>query len=106
MVHSLEETHRLLEPVGVLIDIHPVPNWSFIKLVHLGEVIFERQMPEDDWQDVLMAESALAKAAERGLYIAQGSQDFNFLAYTSASMNSGPIGRIWMPLTRARWIGR
>jgi hypothetical protein len=84
MVHALEELHRLLKPDGVLIDIHPVPMWSFIKVYRRGEVLFEEMLPETYWEDVNRAERALAEVVEGGLFVVEMADKFDFLTYASS----------------------
>lgn len=84
MVHALEEIHRLLRPGGVLIDIHPVPMWSFIKVYRGGKVLFEERLPETYWEEVNRAEGALAKVVDRGLFVVEMADEFDFLTYASS----------------------
>jgi hypothetical protein len=81
MVHALTEIHRLLKPGGVLVDIHPVPYWSFVRVVRSNEVLFESELPEGYWEGVLYAEKALASSTARGQFVAENTRDFGFMTY-------------------------
>ncbi len=82
MVHALEKIRRLLEPDGVLIDIHPTPEPSSIE-VRIGK----RTIPagwlheSDDYAEYEAADDALARAAQRGLYVVERQGTFAFVTY-------------------------
>jgi hypothetical protein len=81
MVHALEEIRRLLKPRGFLIDIHPHPNWLFLRAMLGDTVLALEPKPQTYTQDVLQAEIALEAAAMRGLFIMEESDEFDFLTY-------------------------
>jgi SAM-dependent methyltransferase len=83
MVHALEEIHRLLNPGGLLVDIHPVPKFTLIRVYDLGEVLFEEPMDTDD-EDIIRAERALAEVAGRGLFVVVMTHEFDFKTYASS----------------------
>jgi hypothetical protein len=85
MVHALEEIHRLLNPGGLLVDIHPVPELTSIRVYDHGEVLFEEsQVDADDEEEVIRAERALAEVADRGLFVVGMSHEFDFQTYASS----------------------
>ncbi len=84
MVHALEEIHRLLNPDGLLVDIHPVPEFTFIRVYDNGEVLIEEPLVDTDDEDVIRAERALAKVADRGLFVVDMSHEFGFQTYASS----------------------
>jgi hypothetical protein len=85
MVHALEEIHRLLNPGGLLVDIHPVPELTLIRVYDHGEVLFEEsQVDADDEEEVFRAERALAEVADRGLFVVGMSHEFDFQTYASS----------------------
>ena len=87
MVHALEEIRRLLKPDGCLIDIHPVREAPLIKVFQGNSVLFVESDPGYDYdEDIRQAEDALAQVIQRGLFVIEGSGEFDFI--TSAS--SGP----------------
>lgn len=83
MVYALEEIRWLLKPGGFLINIQPVPNWLFLKVVKGGEVVASEPRPMMYCQDVLDAEDAIARVLERNLFVVEQTQDFDFITYAS-----------------------
>ena len=55
MVHALEEIHRLLKPDGMLINIHPVPEGYFIKVIQGDRTLFAERKRETCSEDVIHA---------------------------------------------------
>lgn len=84
MVHALEEIHRLLNPGGLLIDIHPVPELTLIRVYDHGEALLEEPLVDNDDEDIIRAERALAEVAGRGLFVVGRSQEFDFQTYASS----------------------
>lgn len=85
MVHALEEIHRLLKPVGCLIDIHPVREAPLIKVYQGSSVIFVESDPGYDYEESLQqAEGALAQVVQRGLFAIEGSREFELMTYASS----------------------
>ena len=68
MVHALEETHRILKPAGVLIEIHPAPEVApFVEIRSNGDVSFFEEDPSFDYEeDLRRAEQAVATVVDRG----------------------------------------
>jgi hypothetical protein len=89
MVHALEEIYRLLNPGGLLVDIHPVPKMTLIRVYDQGEVVHEEPVVDPGEEDILQAESALTEVAERGLFVVGRAHEFDFQTYASA------VGELW-----------
>lgn len=91
MVHALEEIHRLLEPDGFLLDIHPVSEPSSIE-IHLNGTI-DRVGPLEVRQwciDFQQADNALDETISRGLLSVEQKELFDTLTYydSAAEMRS------------------
>jgi hypothetical protein len=84
MVHALEEIHRLLRPDGSLIDIHPSLEVPLVEIHQDGKAVFTEPVPEHDCQDKQQAEKALAEVVQRGLFMVQRADVFDFLVYASS----------------------
>jgi hypothetical protein len=84
MVHALEAIHRLLKPVGCLLDIHPLPQAPLAKIVQGGKVTFTGPVPSLNEEDVRQAEAALAHVVQRRLFVVERSEVFDFLVYASS----------------------
>jgi len=84
MVHALEEIHRLLNPGGLLVDIHPVPELTLIRVYHRGEVLLEEPLVDTVDEDIIRAERALAEVADRGLFVVGMSHEFDSQTYASS----------------------
>jgi hypothetical protein len=87
MVHALEVIHRLLKPMGALIDIHPVSESSPIEL-HQGEKVdLVGNLSVLQWCiDYQQADNALSEVAQRGLFAIEHEAVFDGLThYTSAA---------------------
>jgi hypothetical protein len=92
MVHALEETRRLLKRNGVLVNILPVPEGYFIEVPegyfievhHDGRILFAERKPETFSEDVLRAEAALQQVLDRGLFVIDQKDEFEFRTYGSS----------------------
>jgi hypothetical protein len=85
MVHALEEIQRLLAMDGCLIDIHPVAEAPFIKVFQGGSAMFVESDPGYDYeQGLLQAEDAIAQVVQRGLFVIEGSSEFDLITYASS----------------------
>ena len=83
MVHALEEIHRLLRPVGTLIEIHPALEVPFAEVRSNGELLFSERDPGFDYGDDLQhAEDALAAVVDRGVFILEQSRRFELPIHT------------------------
>ena len=78
MVHALEQTHRLIVPGGMLIDIHPVTDGPPV-LIRGQKVGTMKET--DDFVEYVQASAALDEVIQRGLFVVERSSPF-------ASLNS------------------
>ena len=84
MVHALEETRRLLKPDGVMVNILPVPEGYFIEVHHDGRILFAERKRETLSEDVLRAEAAIKQVLDRGLFVIDQKDEFDFRTYGSS----------------------
>lgn len=84
MVHALEEIHRLVKRDGRLIDIHPVPDASLVKVLRRGSVLFSEPVPDHDEEDYRHADAAIAQVVRRGLFAVEHRAEFDFLTHASS----------------------
>jgi hypothetical protein len=84
MVHALEEIHRLLNPSGLLVDLHPVPGLTLIRVYDHGVILLEEPLVNTGDEDIIRAELALAEVVDRGLFVAGMSHEFGFQTYASS----------------------
>ena len=78
MVHALEETRRLLKPRGVLVNIIPAPEGYLIEVHHEGKIRFAERKRESLSDDVLLAEAAVEQVLDRGLFVIDQGEVFDF----------------------------
>ena len=84
MVHALEETRRLLKLDGVLVNILPVPEGYIIEVHHDGRILFAERKRETLSEDVLRAEAAIKQVLDRGLFVTDHKDEFEFRTYGSS----------------------
>ena len=84
MVHALEETRRLLKLNGVMVNILPVPEGYFIEVHHDGRILFAERKRETLSEDVLRAEAAIKQVLDRGLFVIDQKDEFDFRTYGSS----------------------
>ena len=84
MVHALEEIHRLLRPDGTLVDIHPFPEPSLVKVIRGDRTLFAEPKRESDHEGVQNADRAVAEVLERKLFVAERNGEFDFFSYGSS----------------------
>ena len=84
MVHALEEIHRLMKPDGMLINIHPVSEGYFIKVIQGESVLFAERKRETCSEDVIRAEEAIAQVVEHTIFAVDLDTEFDFLTYASS----------------------
>lgn len=82
MVHALEKIHELLQPTGVLVDIHPAPEPPALQ-VRIGGAIHEAGWlrETDDYLEYEQADRALTQVIEAGLYSVERRARFNFTTH-------------------------
>ena len=85
MVHALEEIRRLLQTDGCLIDIHPIED-GMIKILQQGDLLFTDTDPGYDTDgSIKHADQALQEVVRRGLYLIEGTEEFEVIAYASSA---------------------
>jgi hypothetical protein len=84
MVHALEETRRLLKIDGVMVNILPVPEGYIIEVHHDGKILFSERKRETCSEDVLQAEAAIKQVLDRGLFVIDQEDEFEFRTYSSS----------------------
>jgi hypothetical protein len=84
MVHALEETRRLLKIDGVMVNILPVPEGYSIEVHHDGKILFAERKRETLSEDVLRAEAAIKQVLDRGLFVIDQKDEFDFRTYGSS----------------------
>ena len=84
MVHALEEIRRLLKLDGVLVNILPVPEGYFVEVHHDGRILFAERKRETLSEAVLRAEAAIKQVLDRGLFVIDQKDEFDFLTYGSS----------------------
>ncbi|MEJ2600689.1 MAG: hypothetical protein P8Z00_20330 [Anaerolineales bacterium] len=84
MVHALEETRRLLKLDGVMVNILPVAEGFFIEVHHAGKVLFSERKRETPSENVLRAEAAIQQVLDRGLFVMDREDAFEFRTYGSS----------------------
>lgn len=86
MVHALEEIHRLLQPTGTLIEIHPaVEPPPFVEVRSGGTVSLSEKDPAFDYaDDSVHAEAAVATVAERGMFAADEPRPFELRTHAAS----------------------
>lgn len=87
MVHALKETHRLLTPDGILVDIHPSATGTFVQVFYQGEMLLNIPKREQDSTAIPQAEAAIKDMISAGLFVEEGRQEFDYCIYAS-SMNA------------------
>src|SRR5215208_3028153 len=85
MVHALEEIKRLLKPLGVLVDIHPVREEPLIQIYQREKLLFSESDPGYDYDESLQhADEALEEVVQRGLFLIEGKAEFELVTYASS----------------------
>ena len=82
MVHALEKVHSLLEPDGVLIDIHPIFEPPSIEVHDDGRITRAGWLQEaNEFVEYSQADDALAKVIRLGLFVLERAGQFTFLSH-------------------------
>jgi hypothetical protein len=79
MVDALTQMHRLLEPRGLLLDIHPVPEPLLWEVHKDGALVFSAPDPDFSGDAYRTAQDALDDVVRRGLFVVEGARRFDFL---------------------------
>jgi hypothetical protein len=82
MVHALQHAHNLLQPEGLLINVHDLPIPHVIE-VHSAETVIKAGwlMDRADFEDERAALNALEHVVSEGHFLLQDEQDFGFNVY-------------------------
>jgi hypothetical protein len=85
MVHALGETHRLLRPMGKLIDIHPLPSAPVLAVFCQGKMVFSEECPSQGGESYREADRAIEDAIQRGLFAQGESTVVDFLTHAPSA---------------------
>jgi hypothetical protein len=78
MVDALRRAHRLLQPYGCLIDLHPTPERA---VVEVGSRVTGEVDASDGPLRHAAADAALAATVSAGLFVVEHASDFAFYTY-------------------------
>jgi hypothetical protein len=72
-------------PLGVAkVVFHGIVSWKGV-----GALLHEEPLADNNNEDIIRAERALAEVADRGLFLVGGSHEFDFQTYASS------VGELW-----------
>lgn len=85
MVDALRTIHDLLQPHGVLIEIHPAghPPPIYVRVggtTHLAGWVQE----SDDYEEYAQADAAIRTVIRRGLFVRERYESFTFITYADS----------------------
>jgi len=82
MVHALQLTHGILQPNGLLINIHELPAPNLIE-VHTPESVHKVGwlLDNEDFENERYAFSGLAQVVEDGLFTLEDERNFTYNIY-------------------------
>ena len=81
-MHALSRIHRVLRRGGVLLDLHPEPEDSRIKIWKEGQINHLGEVNQDqDAMEILEARSHLADVERRGWFVSGERQFFDLLGH-------------------------
>ncbi len=82
MVHALATIHSLLEPGGILIDLHPTGQPPPVEVHTGGRVARAGLLQEaDGFVEYFQADSALAEAVRQALFAVEQEGTFEFMTH-------------------------
>lgn len=81
MVDALAQSHRLLKPAGMLVDIHPLPDPPLLEVSRQGTHIFSEVCPSQGADAYRQADQALEHAVQGRLFVREQSIVFDFRTY-------------------------
>jgi len=89
MVHALVQTHGILQPDGILISVHDLPNPHIVE-VHFSGIVMEagRLLDRVNYEDERLAFEALARVASDGLFLLEDEREFDF------NIHAGNLGEL------------
>ena len=67
-----------------MIDIHPFPEPSLVKVIQGDRTLFAEPKREGDHEGVQHADRAVAEVLERKLFVAERNREFDFFSYGSS----------------------
>jgi hypothetical protein len=85
MVHALADSHRLLKPAGLLVDIHPLPDPPVLAVNREGECVFSEICPSQGAEAYRQADQAIDDAVQRQQFAREQSTIFNFRTYAPSA---------------------
>src|SRR3990170_3459136 len=85
MVHALAKIHSLLQPTGVLVDIHPTPEPPAIQ-VRVGSKIHAAGWlrEADDYVEYEEADRAIDEVIELGMFVLEQQGQFDFTTHAGS----------------------
>ena len=84
-MHALGEAHRLLRPMGKLIDIHPLPSAPVLAVFCQGRMVFSEECPSQGGESYREADRAIEDAIQRGLFAQGESTVVDFLTHAPSA---------------------
>ncbi len=81
MVHALTESHRLLRPEGILVDIHPLVEPPVLAVLGEGQRLFAEECPLQGADAYRQADQAIDDAIQAGLFAPGETTVFDFLTH-------------------------
>jgi phosphoglycerate-specific signal transduction histidine kinase len=82
MVHALQQTYRILQPNGLLINIHDLPAPHVIEVLSAGTVHKIGWLRDsEDFENEISALNALARVVEDGYFDLEDERDFGYKIY-------------------------
>jgi len=85
MVHALEQSHRLLKPAGLLVDIHPLPDPPLLAVQRQGKRLFSEVCPSQGAEAYRLADLAIDEAVQRRLFAREQSTIIDFRTYAPSA---------------------
>lgn len=85
MVHALEQSHRLLKPAGLLVDIHPLPDPPLLAVQRQGKRLFSEVCPSLGAEAYRLADRAIDQAVEGRLFAREQSTIIDFRTYAPSA---------------------
>ena len=82
MVHALGQAHRLLQPDGLLVNVHDLPVPHLIE-VHSSETVHKVGwlLDEDDFESTRLSLNALAQVVADRHFILEDERNFGYNIY-------------------------
>lgn len=84
-MHALGESHRLLKPAGILVDIHPLPDPPVLAVFRDEKRIFLEEAPSQGADAYRQADRAIADAVRSHLFALEESTVVDFLTHAPSA---------------------